>query len=109
MFTRHGDTLSARYYDDYIRNGYRLMKEEIDPAGQAALAAMQVAVEAPDNRIAFRLRPGQVICAQNMQIAHGRTGFSDPSVKTAGGRLLLRYWLRKEGGLALDGAPDQPA
>jgi hypothetical protein len=70
---------------------------------------MQVAVEAPDNRIAFRLRPGQVICAQNMQIAHGRTGFSDPSVKTAGGRLLLRYWLRKEGGLALDGAPDQPA
>lgn len=109
VFTRHGDTLSARYYDDYIRKGYGLMKEEIDPAGQAALAAMQQAVEAPDNRIAFRLKPGQVICAQNMQIAHGRTGFTDPSVKTEGGRLLLRYWLRKEGGLALDGAPGQTA
>lgn len=106
VFTRHGDTLSVRYYDDYIRNGYRLMKEEIDPAGQAALKAMQEAVEALDNRISFRLRPGQVICAQNMQIAHGRNGFSDPSVETEGGRLLLRYWLRTEGGIALDGVPE---
>ena len=105
VFTRYGDTLSVRYYDDYIRNGYRLMKEDIDPAGQAALAAMQEAVEAPDNRISFRLRPGQVICAQNMQIAHARNGFNDPSVKTEGGRLLLRYWLRTEGGIELDGVP----
>ena len=81
------------------------MKEDIDPAGLAALAAMQEAVEAPDNRVAFRLKPGQVVCAQNMQIAHGRTGFSDPSVQTEGGRLLLRYWLRTEGGIELDGVP----
>ena len=105
VFTRHGDTLSVRYYDDYIRNGYRLIKEDMDPAGLAALAAMQRAVEAPENRIAFRLRPGQVVCAQNMQIARGRTGFSDPSVQSEGGRLLLRYWLRTEGGIELDGVP----
>ena len=105
VFSRSGDTLSARYYDDYIRNGYGLMNEEIDPAGAAALDAMCAAVEAPENHIVFRIQPGQVICAQNQQIAHGRTGFRDPSVKTAGGRLLLRYWLRNEGGIALDGVP----
>lgn len=105
VFSRHNGELSARYYDDYIRNGYRLMEEKIDPAGEAALAAMQEAVEAAENRIAFHLQPGQIICAQNMQIAHGRTGFRDPSVETAGGRLLLRYWLRTEGGIELDGVP----
>ena len=81
------------------------MNQEIDPAGLAALAAIQEAVEAADNRIAFRLSPGQVVCAQNMQIAHGRTGFRDPSIKTEGGRLLLRYWLRTGGGIELDGVP----
>lgn len=103
VFSREGDTLSVRYYDDYIRNGYRLMNEDIDPAGIAALEAMREAIEAPQNLMTFRLQPGQVICAQNMRIAHGRTGFRDPSIKTEGGRLLLRYWLRKEGGIQLDG------
>ena len=105
VFWRNGDTLSVRYYDDYIRNGYRLMEQDIDDAGLAALDAMRDAVEAADNRIAFRLRPGQLVFAQNMQIAHGRTGFRDPSVETEGGRLLLRYWLRTEGGIELDGVP----
>tara|TARA_R110000868_G_scaffold1253_4_gene9682 strand:+ start:427 stop:1503 length:1077 start_codon:yes stop_codon:yes gene_type:complete len=107
VFTRDGNTLSARYYDDYIRKGYGLMNDEIDAAGLAALEAMREAVESPQNQIEFRLQPGQMICAQNMQIAHGRTGFRDPSVKTEGGRLLLRYWLRKEGGIALDGVPEK--
>lgn len=105
VFSRKGDRLSVRYYDDYIRNGYRLMKQEIDPAGLAALEAMREAIEAPHNHLSFRLQPGQLVCAQNMQIAHGRTGFRDPSVKTKGGRLLLRYWLRTEGGIELDGVP----
>ena len=95
VFSWNGEALMAHYYDDYIRNGYRLMDQEIDPAGLAVLAAMQEAVEAADNRIAFRLSPGQVVCAQNMQIAHGRTGFRDPAIETDGGRLLLRYWLRR--------------
>lgn len=107
VFSRKGDSLSVRYYDDYIRNGYRLMNEEIDPAGIAALEALREAVEAPQNLMTFRLQPGQVICAQNMQIAHGRTGFRDPTVETEGGRLLLRYWLRKDGGIQLDGVPAQ--
>ena len=107
VFTRHGETLSVRYYDDYIRNGYRLVEESIDPLGEAALAAMQEAVEAEDNRVAFRLCPGQIIFGQNTQIAHGRNGFRDASVRTEDGRLLLRYWLRNEGGIALDGVPEE--
>lgn len=109
IFTRHGETLSVRYYDDYIRNGYKLMEQDIDPLGEAALAAMQEAVEAEDNRVAFRLRPGQIIFGQNTQIAHGRNGFQDASVRTDDGRLLLRYWLRNDGGIALDGVPDDAA
>lgn len=107
IFTRHGETLSVRYYDDYIRNGYKLVQQDIDPLGQAALAAMQEAVEAEDNRVAFRLRPGQIIFGQNTQIAHGRNGFQDASVRPDVGRLLLRYWLRNDGGIALDGVPDE--
>lgn len=105
VFDWDGRMLKVRYYDDYIRNGYKLMGEDIDPAGLDALAAMQEAVEAYENRIAFRLQPGELVFGQNMHIAHGRTGFRDPAVKTEGGRLLLRYWLRTEGGILLDGVP----
>lgn len=107
IFTRQGDTLSVRHYDDYIRNGYGLVKESIDPLGEAALAAMQEAVEAENNRVAFRLTPGQIIFGQNTQIAHGRNGLQDPSIDTDDGRLLLRYWLRNDGGIALDGVPEE--
>lgn len=96
-----------RHYDDYIRNGYGLVKESIDPLGEAALAAMQEAVEAENNRVAFRLTPGQIIFGQNTQIAHGRNGLQDPSIDTDDGRLLLRYWLRNDGGIALDGVPEE--
>ena len=58
VFSRNGDTLSARYYDDYIRNGYRLMNEEMDAAGIAALDAMCAAVESPENHLVFRIQPG---------------------------------------------------
>ena len=105
VFWWDGRQLLARYYDDYIRNGYRLMKQQIDPLGEEALAALREIIEAPENRVAFRLQPGQIVFGQNMQIVHGRTGFRDPAVKTEGGRLLLRYWLRRDGGIQLDGVP----
>ena len=103
VFARDGEKLTASYYDDYIRNGYELMGKTLDPAGEAALAALQKAVEAPGNRVSFRLQPGQIIFGQNYYVVHGRTGFCDPGIKTEGGRLLLRYWLRSEGGIQLDG------
>jgi hypothetical protein len=109
VFSWDGAELSVRYYDDYIRNGYRLMEQEIDPAGLGALAAMRDAVEADENRVAFRLQPGEIIFGQNMHVAHARTGFQDPSAGTEEGRLLLRYWLRIGGGIELDGVPEPVA
>ncbi len=107
VFHWDGNRLWSRYYDDYIPNGYRLMNEDIDPLGLEALAALREAVEASVNRVAFRLAPGQIIFGQNMNIVHGRTGFQDPAAKTEGGRLLLRYWLRVDGCIQLEGVPTE--
>lgn len=104
VYRRTERGIAVRYYDDYIRNGYRLMEEEIDPLGAEALKTMQQIVEAPERSIEFRLRPGQIVFAQNQMIAHGRTGFVDPAEKDRK-RLLLRFWLRISGGIQLEADP----
>ena len=91
--------LRVRYYDDYIRNGYRLMQESLDALGSDALAAMRDFVEAPENCFEFRLDRGQIFFLNNHLVAHGRSAFVDaPSTD----RLLLRFWLRPHGGVAFE-------
>lgn len=106
IFSWDDRRLRVRYYDDYIRNGYRLMDAEIDNAGLKALAVMRIAVEAPENWIELRLQPGQIEYANNHLIAHGRTAFRDEGAQSRA-RHLLRFWLRSVGGLELE--PNPPA
>ena len=99
MYSSDGARLRVRYYDDYIRNGYRLMQESLDALGSDALAAMRDFVEAPENCFEFRLDRGQIFFLNNHVIAHGRSAFVDtPSTD----RLLLRFWLRPHGGVAFE-------
>ena len=103
VFTWDGERLRARYYDDYVHNGYRLMGAALDAAGLAALDAMQAIIEAPETVYEFRLAPGQLFLLDNHRLAHGRSAFQDSAV--AGGRLLLRLWLRRTGGTGFEADP----
>lgn len=101
VFERHGERLMVRYYDDYIRNGYRLMKMPMDLMGNDALNAMRRIVERPENCIEFRLEPGQIEFLDNQTVSHGRTAFED-APKTPAPRHMLRFWLRSGGEIELD-------
>lgn len=100
IFTWDSERLSARYYDDYIRNGHRLMNAPLAEEDNAALAAMKAIIEEPDNWIEFRLEPGQIEYTNNQLLAHGRTGFRDADGRSE--RHLLRFWLRSVGGIGLE-------
>lgn len=105
IFEWDGERLTVRYYDDYVREGYRLMEDPVDDASDGALKAMRAIIEAPENSVVFRLQPGQIEFANNQLVAHGRSGFEDgerPDEK----RLLLRFWLRTVGGIELDAELD---
>jgi len=109
IFESDGATLSVRYYDDYIRNGYGLMGAAIDDETENALRTMREIVEDPENWIEFRLEPGQIEFGQNRLIAHGRTAFHDAGTDAPSRRHLLRYWLRSEGGIELEAEPTPTA
>jgi hypothetical protein len=103
VFAWDGKQLSARYYDDYIHSGYALMRTELDDEGTAALAAMQETIDSPEVCFEFRLEPGQILFCNNHLVAHGRSAFTDKGA-TPRGRLLLRFWLRPEGGIGFEAA-----
>lgn len=101
VFEWDGEQLMVRYYDDYVREGHRLMEAPLDAESDGALRAMKACIEAPENAIEFRLRPGQIEFANNQTIAHGRSCFEDIG-NADRKRMLLRFWLRTVGGIELD-------
>jgi alpha-ketoglutarate-dependent taurine dioxygenase len=103
VYQYDGHTLRARVYDDYIRHGHRLARTVLDEAGQAALSAMRVVMDAPENWIELHLDKGQLQYLNNYQCAHSRTTFVDAQ-EPALRRHLLRLWNRTTGAAALEGA-----
>ena len=99
-------TLAARYYEDYIVNGYRLAGAELDAEGREALAALRALVDDPASWVEFRIEKGQLQYLNNRQFAHSRTAFKDAVAPGQGpGRHMLRLWNRDEGTWHLDGRP----
>lgn len=103
VFSWDGQKLKVRYYDDYVRSGYKLMGTELDQEGLDALAAMQAIIDAPETFLEFRLQPGQILFCNNQTLAHGRSAFTETGA-TPRGRLLLRFWLRPDGGTGFEAA-----
>ena len=99
IYGQQDGRVSARYYDDYICNGYRLANAALDPAGDEALAAMRSFVESAENCFEFRLREGQIFFLNNHLVAHGRGAFEDSPEAS---RLVLRFWLRTRGGIGFE-------
>ena len=92
VFWSDGETLRARYYDEYIRKGYKLADMTLDPEGADALNAMTARVEAPEHWVEFQVEKGQLQYINNYQFAHARTAFRDVP---HGGRHMLRLWNRE--------------
>ena len=102
VFAFDGRTLSARYYDDYILNGYDLAGERLDTLGRDALAAMREIIDAPAHWTEFRIETGQLQYLNNRLFAHCRTEFHDaPGSERR--RHLIRVWNRDEGAPSLEG------
>ncbi len=100
IYAWNGRRLAVRYYDDYIRQGHRLMNAPLGKKAAAALDAMQAVLEEPENWIEFRLEPGQIECVNNRLLAHARTAFRDRA--GVEGRHILRLWVRRTGDIALE-------
>lgn len=102
IFWWTGEMPNARYYDDYVRQGHRLMGAALDAQTAAALDALRAAIEAPEHCFDFFLRAGQIVYVNNRTVAHARTAFEDGQGKAEHGRHLVRLWVRGTGGLALE-------
>jgi alpha-ketoglutarate-dependent taurine dioxygenase len=104
IFTTRGDSVDVRYYDDYVKKGHAMMEAPLDSATEEALAAFRAEIEAPEHCFDFFLSPGQMEFVNNRTIAHARTQF-EASADSDEGRHLIRLWVRRTGGTALEVAP----
>jgi alpha-ketoglutarate-dependent taurine dioxygenase len=103
VYEYEGGTLAARYYEDYIVNGHRMARVELDDLGRQALAALREIVDDPASWVEFRIEKGQLQYLNNRQFAHSRTAFTDTAPEQ--GRHMLRLWNRDEGTWHLEGSP----
>jgi alpha-ketoglutarate-dependent taurine dioxygenase len=102
VFAFDGQTLVARYYEDYNHKGAALAGQPVDAAGRQALAALREIVDDPAHWVEFRIERGQFQYLNNRQFAHARTAFSDAPGPHRG-RHLIRVWNRDEGTPHLEG------
>jgi alpha-ketoglutarate-dependent taurine dioxygenase len=102
VFAFDGRMLTARYYEDYVVNGYTLAGEPLDQMGRDALAAMREVVDAPTHWTEFRIETGQFQYLNNRLFAHSRTLFQD-APDSERRRHMIRVWNRDEGPPDLEG------
>lgn len=96
VFADDGRTLSVRYYEDYVVNGYALAGERLDAAGSDALAALREIVDDAAHWVELRIETGQLQYLNNRLFAHCRTEFRD-APGTDRRRHMIRVWNRDEG------------
>lgn len=96
------DRLLARLSRFQVMNGHDLAGEALDDLGAEALDAFEAEMNAPGVDISFNFEPGQIQILNNRRIGHRRTGFQDwPDTDRK--RLLVRLWLRDQGGRGYEG------
>ena len=96
VFEMEGGRLTGRLSRYQVRNGQALAGVPLDAIAEAALEALDDAMDGPDLAVDFHFEPGQIQFLDNRRIAHKRTGFRDwpePERK----RHLVRLWLRDRG------------
>ncbi len=94
LFNFDGHEFAARLSRGRVLAGYNLADRRPDPAGLAALDALEAIMEDERNNLDFVFEPGQMQFVHNLHCGHRRTGFSDGPDNR---RHLVRIWLRDWG------------
>tara|TARA_Y100001933_G_C18857093_1_gene504298 strand:- start:623 stop:931 length:309 start_codon:yes stop_codon:yes gene_type:complete len=96
MFEVSDDGLVARLSRFQVLNGQKLVGENLDPRGKAAMEAFEAILCNPSMVKEFFFEPGQIQIVDNRRCGHRRTGFTDwPEPERR--RHLVRLWLRGSG------------
>ncbi|MDR3535168.1 MAG: TauD/TfdA family dioxygenase [Acetobacteraceae bacterium] len=96
VFSATTGTVRSRFNRSLQPVGYRLVDQEIDAAGMAALNALHEVMSEPGKAIDFVLAPGQIQFLNNTRVAHRRTAYEDYDEPDRR-RHLVRIFLRDEG------------
>lgn len=102
VFERRNGSLTVRYYENYIVEGYKLAGERLDELGRAALATLRTVLNEQCASTYFRLQAGQFQYVNNHRLAHARAAFKNGDSNSST-RHLLRIWNRFEGDETLEG------
>jgi alpha-ketoglutarate-dependent taurine dioxygenase len=95
IFHWDGEQLTIRYMNYYIKVGHERVGQPLNPDQQNVLGVLEALLQCPDFKVAFDLRPGQMLFTNNRCILHNRTAFEDPP-ELKRRRHLVRLWLRRK-------------
>lgn len=116
VFAIRNGQLSCRYQRAGLAAGHRALGIEITDQEIEALDMFDAVARAPENRLAFRLAPGEMVVINNYTVLHARTKF-EAAPEPTGQRHLVRLWLDQSGFrdaprehnlFAVNGVPPQP-
>lgn len=82
-----------RYYRSQIEAAVK-QGAGLEAAAGSAMAALDSVLQAPDHHVTVRLAAGEIVCLNNIQALHGRTGFAPDSDR-------LMYRVRAHAGCLL--------
>ena len=97
LFVENDGELLARLSKFQVINGQQLAGKPLDAARAKALDALEEVMSAPGMDVSFQFEPGQIQFLNNRVIGHRRTRFTDWP-KGNRKRLLVRIWIRDQGG-----------
>jgi hypothetical protein len=93
VFAQQSGRLSCRYVRSPIAAGHRDAGLPLTDLQIEALDCFDRLASSPDLRISFRLRPGDLLIANNLTVLHARTRFEDHA-ETNRRRHMIRLWLQ---------------
>lgn len=116
VFAIRNGQISCRYQRAGLAAGHRELGIELSAHEIEALDMFDAVAQAPENRLAFRLAPGEMVVINNYTVLHARTKFTAAS-EPGQERHLVRLWLDADGFrdtprehnlFAANGVPPQP-
>jgi alpha-ketoglutarate-dependent taurine dioxygenase len=96
MVEYDGKNIAFNFSPRLVRQGYDVVGVEMDEEAKGALDALRKITESPGLGKTFEFQRGQIQIANNRQLGHRRTAFTDHADPTRR-RHLVRTWIRNQG------------
>jgi alpha-ketoglutarate-dependent taurine dioxygenase len=96
VFAKGRDGISVRYQRIGIAAAHHALGQPLEAADLEAFDLFDEVACAPENRVAFTQRPGDMLVVNNYAVMHARTRFTDHA-DPARRRHLVRVWLDAPG------------